>query len=353
MSTRLAQAGGEIQSIAEFPAESGTDAGTTSAAISSTKAYTGLYALRHQTTTKGRGLTIPATTQIKGGFFINHAGTSGTSASAKPVLLFLAPSSSSAHYVVWNTNTGNLEMYVNAVQVATYAVSGGFSTTNTWFHVGFTFKAHASAGYFTLYLNGVAILTYSGNTTNTNGIVAVLTGGVLVSQTATWANSMYIDDIWVDDDSGGADVAPASKRFLWSLANGAGASAQFTPLASTNISQVSDSGAPDDDTSYVYASAANLTDLYNTTDIAVPAGYAIIAAIPVAWAKRTNAAVASQLNLKAYDGANTETSPSAKTPTTTYGPVWDRFTTAPDGSTAWTQTGFNSAQFGFASAGSF
>lgn len=351
--TRLAQAGAEIQSINEFPAEDSANVGTISATISNTKAKTGSWSMAIATTAKGRGLTITSTTQICGGFFINHNGIAGSTSSYKAILLRLAPSSGTAHYVLWNGSTGNLELYVNGTLQASYAVAGGFSTTNQWFHIGFTFKAHASTGYFSIYLDGVQILTYTGNTTNTNGIVALTVGGSQSGASNSWNSTVYVDDMWVDDDTGNSDVAPASKRFLYSLANGAGASTQFTPLASTNISQVSDSGAPDDDTSYVYASAANLTDLYNTADITVPAGYAIVAAIPVAWAKRTNAAVASQLKLAEYDGVTTRVSASAKTPTTTYGPVWDRFTTAADSSTAWTQTNFNSAQFGFQSAGSF
>jgi hypothetical protein len=352
LATRLAQAGAEINSIAEFPAENTiSENGSASATISSTKAKTGTYSMAFGTSTKGRGLTIPATTQIRGGFYLNHNGVTGAISSARAYILMLAPSGGSAHYVGWNPFSNVIEMFVNGVQVATYSPSGALSATNTWFHIGFTFKAHASTGYFTLYVDGVAILTYSGNTTNTNGIIGVLVGGHSGANT-TWNATMYADDLYVDDDSGGSDVAPSSPRFLWSLANGAGTTTQWTPLSSTNISNVDDAdgSAPDDDSTYNSASAAGLTDTFNTTNITVPAGLQIAAAIPVAWAKKTNAGVASTIDLIAYNGSTTTGSP--KTPGTSYGPVWDRFVTDPS-SAAWTQTSFNAAEFGYKSDGSY
>ncbi len=352
MATRLAQAGFELNSIAESPAENTiSEVGSAAATISSTKAKTGTYSLAFSTSTKGRGLAIPSTTQLRGGFYINHNGVTGSVSSARAYLLILAPSSGSPHLVGWNPFSNIIEMWVNGVQVATYSPSGLLSPTNTWIHVGFTFKAHASTGYFTLYVDGAAVLTFSGNTTNTNGIIAVLVGGHSGSNT-TWNSTMYIDDMYVDDDAGGSDVAPSSPRFLWSLANGAGTTTQFTPLSSTNISNVDDpdSSAPDDDTTYVFANSAGLTDTYNTANITVPAGLQIAAAIPVAWAKKSNAGVASTIDLLAYNGSLTTGSP--KTPATSYGAVWDRFVTDPSAA-AWTQTTFNAAEFGYKSDGSY
>jgi hypothetical protein len=358
MSTRLAQAGAEINSVAEFPAESSADLGTViSAVISSTKAKTGTFSLRFQGSTFGRGFPLPTNpTQIKAGFFINHAGTGGSSV----VFRITKVSGSNPIMCRWNsalttgstpTGTGGLlELVIENVVVATVNPAV-ISTTNQWYHIGVTWKQHATTGFCTVYIDGIAVLTFSGNT-GSSAASAFYVGGSSASIGA-WNASAYFDDIWVDDDSGGSDVAPASLQFMWSLATTAGSFAQFTPLASTNISNVDDvnSAAPDDDTTYNFASAASLKDTFNTADITVPAGYAIAAVIPVAWAKRSNAGVASQISLVAKDGSNTTVS-SAKTPTTSYGPIWDRFTTDPS-SVAWTQTTFNADEFGYQSAGTF
>jgi hypothetical protein len=358
MSTRLAQAGFELNTIAEFPAEITENLTTSTFSISSTKAKTGTFAGRFQNQSSARGVLLPTNpTQLRGGFYINHNALASTSSLAN-ILRIINTSGGVAMLVRWggtaaspSVSVNSIDLVINGTIVASVAPSV-FSTTNVWYHIGFTWKQHASTGYCTIYLDGVAILTFTGNT-GSLAAAAFYVGGASNASASGFASSMYIDDFYVDDDSGGTDLAPNSPRFLWSLANAAGHLAQFTPLSSTNISNVddTDASAPDDDSTYNFAQSAGLTDEFNTTNITVPAGYSIVAAIPVAYAKKTNAGVASTIELVAYDGSLTTTG-SPKTPTTAYSVIWDRFTTQPDG-TIWDETDFNACQFGYTSSGSY
>ncbi len=353
MATRLFQAGFELNSIAEFNSEITDPNSGGSPVISSTKAKTGTYSMRWQILTNGRGWAFASNlAQLRAGFFVNHNGLSNASNSIAYLVRLPNAGGTNPATIRWNGTNGLLEMLIGGSVVASVAwTSAGLSSVNTWYHVGVTFKRHASTGYFTIYADGVAVLTFTGNT-GSQDITSIIYMGEGQATFGGWAASAYIDDAYVDDDTSGSDVAPNSPRFLWSLANAAGTNAEFTPLSSTNISNVddTDASAPDDDTTYNSAAAAGLKDTFNTTNITVPAGLQIAAAIPVAWAKRSNAGISSQLDLLAYNGSLT--TGSAKTPTTAYGPVWDRFVTDPSAA-AWTEASFNAAEFGYKSDGSY
>lgn len=350
MTTRIAQAGFELNTVGEVPLESSDTSGTT-AAISNTKAKTGSRALRINLGNNGRGFAFTATDQVRGGVFLNHNGLNNLSSGIANLVRLTNTGGTNPATVRWSAATGNLELLIGGSLVASVAwTSAGMTSTDTWYHVGFTFKRHSSAGFFTVYVDGIAKLTFTGNTGSAS-INGVIVGGHTGSLLG-FASSAYFDDLYIDDDTGGTDGAPNSPRFLWSLANGAGSNTQWTPLSSTNISNVDDpdSAAPDDDSTYNYAQAANLTDTYATTDITVPSGYSIAAVIPVAWAKKTNASIDSRISLVSYNGSTL--AGTSKVLTTAYSAVWDRFETDPS-SAAWTQSNFNSSETGVKSAGSF
>src|SRR3954471_23560178 len=117
--TRLAQAGAEINSIAEFPAEVTSGATSVSATISSVQAKTGTYALRFLGTSHSRGLTIPSTTQIRGGFYMYHAGLAGSGSTIQAVVLLHTPSGGTSHWLQWTAAPNLLELFLSGVSVPT------------------------------------------------------------------------------------------------------------------------------------------------------------------------------------------------------------------------------------------
>lgn len=351
--TRLWQAGGELQHLNELEEFSyslpSSNYSGSAPAISSTKKKTGSYSFNMSGPAKPRGRAITSTTQIRAGAFLNHNGTAlniGT-----PVLLYVG--STVNIWVQWNDDGGLLELYVGTTLRASVSEStGGFSTTDTWRHIAITCKADASAGFVSFYLDGVQKLTWTGNTGTAIDKVAI--GGNNNAFGRCFADG-YFDDFYIDDTAGEADAAPPSPRFPFLPVNGSGNYTGWSVNTGTNSAAVDDSGAPNDDTDYVYATAAGVKDSYaltNTTaGVTVPAGYSIEAVIPTAWARKTDAGTASTLKLGTRLSA-TDLVGSAQTLTTAYGPVMERQTTKPGGGT-WTESDIDSTEIYLESAGSF
>lgn len=332
---------GQLTAETQFTGDFLTD-GATAAVISSTKAKTGTYSYRHQTTANPTGMTITSTAQLRAGFWLNHAGISNNSNSE--LFRIYRAAGGSPHAVIWDQNDALIRIAIGGANVASASLaSTNINRNDTWMHIGITFYAHASAGYLSVYVDGVQVLTYTGNTSG--NVDSIYFGG------QGWNISAYFDDFYVDDTTGESDAAPSAKRFLFSLVNAAGADAQFTPSAGSNYQNVDDSGAPDSDTTYNAALSAALKDTFNTADITMPADHVIRAAIIIAVVKRTDAGTASQIKLHSYDGA-TYQSGTAQTPTTSYNTIFERQPLQPD-ATAWNEVDFEAMQYGYESAGAF
>lgn len=354
--TRLGQLTAELQTTLGVTLTTGSTYPT----ISSTKAKTGTYSFRNTSNGAPFGLSFGAVAAVRCAFFANH----NSSLSATPQIVTLRVGESIVR-VRWNVASNQFELILGYgynsgfLNVAATADAGAFQATNTWRLLGIAYCCHASAGYISFYVDGVQVLTVTGDTTvyasqATAKEPASITGAFVLGLvgTSSWTNYAYVDDFYVDSCVGEADAPPPGRRFLFSLADGAGAAAGWTPLSGTNISNV-DENPNDEDATYVKALSADLVDSYETADVTLPADHGIAAVIPVAVARKTEAGVASSLKLLAYDGANTALGAEQQL-STSYGLVWERMATQPDGS-SWGSTpdDFNAAEFGVKSAGTF
>lgn len=343
--TRLYQTGFELNTISELESYPTTDFGTQSMSISTTKAKTGSRSMRMNTADQPRGKSC-STTQIAAGFYLNHNDVNNAD---QAILVAIRTSFATASLVYWDETSGELRLRVNGSTVDTVDVAAaGMATVDTWYHIGVTYKANASTGFFSVYLDGVKILEFTGNTgTTINGVyVGGETGG-----TGGWLAEAYVDDFYLNDTAGESDAPPSSYRYLWSIANGAGASTNLTPNTGSNYQAVDDT-TPDDDTTYVYATASGTKDSYTTADVTVPAGHSVVAVIPTAWVRKTDSGTDSQWKLGTRASGGTETLGSAQSLGTGYGIIFERQTTEPGGA-AWDQTKVNNSQTIIESAGSF
>lgn len=342
--TRIWQSGAEMQHINEC--EELSSLGASSCAISNTKAKTGSYSFRYGAASYPRGKAFSSVNQARAGVFLNHAGLATATSASQAIIFRLAVSGATSITLQWKGDTGDLELYVGASKVASVgAASVGFSTTDTWFHVGIHVYSNAS-GTIKVYLDGVEILTYSGDTGT--GITAVYFGGR--NSTNGWGNYCYFDDFYVESTVGETIAPVNSYRFDFKIVNGAGHAAGWTPSAGSNYAAVDD-GAPDDDSTYVSAAAANLLDYYAMASFTLPVGYVVGAVIPVAWAKKSDAGTDSRLILGSRL-SSTDSLGSSQALTTSYGPVMERQTTKPGGG-SWSESDVNSAEVIIKSAGSF
>lgn len=346
--TRLGQLTAETQDL-NFQTDS-----IFPATISSTKAKTGTYSYRHAIGEEPAGIAVPATSRLRAGVWVNHAGVV-VSSTVRACLFRLIRTSGERHTLCWGDDPSVVTIRLNSINTDLASISAGaigLDAQNTWMHLGIDFYAHASAGYFVFYLNGVETLRYDGNTAGT--ISSIYFGGrafLSIGEASGWSNYAYFDDFFVDDMTGEGEEAIPSKRFLFSLTNGAGANAQWTPSAGSNYQNVDDAGAPDDDTTYNKALSAGLKDTFNTADITVPADHVIRAKIPICIAKKTDAGTDSKLKLHTYDGATYQDS-AEFTLTTAYATYFVRQPLQPD-ATAWNEVDSNAGQVGYESAGSF
>src|SRR5690606_37408329 len=89
--------------------------------------------------------------------------------------------------------------------LAEVSLPAQLSTTGTWFHVGITHKIHETEGFYSVYINGVRVLNYEGDTrpsrngASPNYVDSVsriyATGGF--TQNSGWRD-VYVDDLYVD-----------------------------------------------------------------------------------------------------------------------------------------------------------
>jgi hypothetical protein len=203
-----------------------------------------------------------------------------------------------------------------------------------------------------LYVDGVRLLTYTGPTTVYASNQAVkeaadVTGVFVLGN--DWGTS-YVDDLYVDDATGEADAVPPARRFVFLAAATAGTDADWTPLASTNVSQVDDAPPHDSDTTYVKSLAAADQDTYSVQAYTPLPDYNLQAVVVLAVARKLDNADC-QLSLVAFDGVDT-TVTTAQALGTDYAPITAQLATQPDAS-AWNAADFNAMEFGFKSAGDF
>jgi hypothetical protein len=347
--TRRWQSGWELNTVAEWRAEITR---TNVPDISSIKAYTGTYSLRNFSTSEQSsiGATFPSTTQIAAHLFFNHSGVN-TGVGDYAIIFLWTSTAGNLNYIRWNGNSGNLELVLNNVVVATIsAASAGITNTDTWYSAGLRVFANGSTGYVNFYIDGVSVLSATNQDTGT-GLTALYVGGSLGGAIAGWNGAAYFDDCYVDDTAGEADSAPIARRFVWAIAAGNGTNSQWSGSDGNSIDNylLVDDVTPDDDTTSVFTMTVSQKDTYAIAGITVPNGYTIAAAIPTALGKRAGST--EQLKLLAFDGASTTTG-SAQNPSADYAPVWERMTTQPDAS-AWNEADFEAMEFGFESDGAF
>lgn len=251
------------------------------------------------------------------------------------------------HFVRINTATNKLEMYVDEVLVDSKDMFElDLGCVSRWFSCGFTIKAHASTGFFSFYLDGEKVLSYTGAVLSWVGVSIASRASILVSN---WA-SAYVDDVYVDSAIGEADTPPIQRRFLTAVPSAAGADTTWTPSTGSNYQNVDDTPL-DNESTYNSATSSGLKDTFNFPDITSPNGNQSLHTIWLGVYARKSEGSSTEIKLHAYDGSTYESS-TAFSLLTEYAYYMTEFALQND-STSWDVTDFNAYQFGYESAGSF
>jgi len=255
-------------------------------------------------------------------------------------------------YQVWfrlNTN-GTISAFCGAGYPSTLlGTTTGSLQVNVWAYVEFKVLIHGSAGTVDVRINGVNSLSLTGVNTQAGtsaiwnvarfGYIAVSTGSTITCD---------IDDVVVMDGSGSYNNAFIGDVTISILnPNGAGNSTDWTPSAGSNY-QCVDEDLVNDDTDYVSSSTLNTKDLYAFAD--APAG-ADIRAVQVLAAVRKGAEGPGQVTLVTRSSSTDYDGAAQGIGGTTYSYVRQVLETDPATAAAWSESGFNAAEFGIKKVG--
>lgn len=345
--TPLWRAGAESQSVLELPNQDSFF--TSPPAISSTKAHSGTYSFAFTNTDGGsRGIDV-STTQFTLSYYVNHNGLHTGGTANRGIHLFYTDVTGVSNCAArWVKIDNTIRIVVNGSTVATVdATTAGFDTTNTWIHVGIHAKSDASTGFVSIYINGVQVATYTGNTgTGFNKIFFAGRQGT----SGGWDSTAYVDDIVINDTTGEADGVVPERQLRYKRVDGAGINTNWIPSAENNYQNVDDPGAPDNDTTYNSAASSGLKDSYALADLSgdIPAGSGILDVAYLAYVRKS-AGVASTVKIGGLLSASEDMS-SEYSPATSYGMI-EYVSTAKPGGGLWQQSDFNNTEIQVESAG--
>jgi len=259
--------------------------------------------------------------------------------------------------------SGHLKLYTNDAGITGDLQATGTATLSTyphgyletwpdgWYHIGVDFKLDNSAGWITVYVDGVQDINMTGDTiqSDMSGYVDALRIG-----DATWSTGVDIiyDDMYFDDTAGeGAAAVVPDRRFHYLRANANGSNNALTGSDgdSTNNYLLMDEMPHDSDTTYVGDTAlvSTLRDSYGIGTVALDVGYSIAAVIPVTFARKGD--TGSNTGGVMLRSGTAEWSGGTTTLTTSYAMMWDRKTTQIGSTAVWDQTTLDAVEAGVVS----
>ena len=324
---------------------------------SAVKAHTGANSIAFVNATYPYGRTVANKTELRAAAVFNH---NGVSAAVARGCFFCLVAADATHFVVEWEIDGLLRMRSGAGSLTTIeevAIAGtGLSVSDTWLNCSVAMKIHSSSGFFVFYnAAGEETLSFVGNT-GSSPITAVMVGGrTPIGSNNGWASTLYVDDFYAVDSTGEAAGPLSNRRFLWGQASGNGQSSQWTGSdgnTTDNYLLVDDGATVDSDTTYVKAESAGLVDYYDHAAITVPTDWRPVRVWPTAIAKKTDAGVATTLELGLWKASTDDSSAPIALPTS-YGMVQAYFDDLPDGSDIADQGNINALEIRVESAGAY
>ncbi len=143
--------------------------------------------------------------------------------------------------------------------------AAGVFVEDRWHHVELIFNPRDSGGVAVVYVDGVQVLNFSGDT-NATGTQPTSWIGVKVNSGGS--GDLNIDDLIAWDINGSDfDYAQLSRLHIIETLDMDGDDAvQFTPLSGTNFSNIDDAAFHDTDTSYNASPTVGHVDLFTVED---------------------------------------------------------------------------------------
>lgn len=326
--TRIAQAGGESTGTGSLLEFSGVGGGgeSCSNAQAKTGSYSFLAPARGYATGPYWYWVVPSTLQLRTGFWFYTASVFQSDWNGDARSLNIR-SAALGELITLTPQYGTMEMKVHSGGVD----RGNITLPTGWCHIGVDAKFAASGGWVTIYLNGIAVKSVTGNTGTTPALY-LFYGAAAAGFGAIRCGATYFDDLYVDDTTGEvATAAVPALRFGWMQADGDG---NYSDMLGSDGNRVSnyalvDDNPKNDDTDRVEADAAHEKDSYVTATYTVPTQHLIRAVIPLVYARKTGTLgtlLALGTRLAGVDLVGADQSPSML-----YLPLWERQVAKPGG----------------------
>ena len=184
-----------------------------------------------------------------------------------------------------------------------------YTATGLWpksdyVHFGVDLKIDASAGWCYVYIDGVQVLGFTGNTGNFDA--RMVGWGTAPNSGNSPNSSFYLDDLSIDNSTGeGAPAACEDRRFLLVMPDGNGTYSDGvgSDADSTDNYLLVDDTTMDGATTEVVLDAVDEKDTYTMANPTLPANAVIQAVCPVALVQKGNAAVGTQVKFLARESA--------------------------------------------------
>lgn len=215
-------------------------------------------------------------------------------------------------------------------------------TSGVWYYIEAKVFVHDTTGTVEVKINEVSQFSLTGLDTR-NGTPTTI-DNLRIGNTGT-ATAAY-DDLYILDTSGSAPTNDflGDCRVQAIFPSTAGNSAQWTPLSSTNVSNV-DETTPDGDTSYNSSSTANQIDSFNYTDL-TPSSATVYGVQYCLYARKDDAGTRTIAPL-ARIGSTDYPSATTHNLSTSYAYYLQIHEQSPATSSAWTVSEINGAEFGY------
>jgi hypothetical protein len=245
-----------------------------------------------------------------------------------------------------SANVGQLSIYLSGTgalsvvrnpSTTLFTSSTGLIVSGAWNYIELFGTINSSTGTAELWLNGVFIGNFTGNTQNTAN--AYISGIQLVSPDVSGSTTaVYMDDLYLTDTA-----ARLGERRIETLRPASDNTVAWTPNSgANNYSRVNESVA-DGDTSYVFTSAVGTRDLYNLG--ALSSTPTVIDCVSlVSFAEKTDATTRTLYN--SCKSSGTDSDGSAIALNATYSRNDRYLQTDPNGGGAWTASRVNGLLIG-------
>lgn len=274
------------------------------------------------------------------GFGYAHNSTGGTNGRS----VFAIVEGSTIHLSVRINGSRQVEVYRGDVATGTLLATSTATVPNdAYAYVEIEASINDSTGHVKVWIDDALDINISSQDTQ-NGGTGVPDRFRLGKLSHAGSSDFEVDDFYILDSSGAELNArlTSAVRIDCLTPSGAGSSTQWTPSAGSNYQCVDDT-PPNEDTDYVSAGSTGLIDLYAMGDL--PVSPAAIKAVMVGMVARKDDAGPNEIRTKLKSGSTTQDG-ATRTLTTSYAGFADIYTTDPDTSNSWSESGVNAIEAG-------